>query len=51
MVWLGLAGLLPMLVMLAEFILRTEAAHILLANFTGPIITLVSRKLHERKCV
>jgi len=27
-----------------------EAAHVLLANFTQPIITLVSRKLHEWKC-
>jgi hypothetical protein len=48
--WYGLACLLPVLALLAEFILATEAAHILLANFTEPIITLVSRKLHEWKC-
>jgi hypothetical protein len=47
MVWLGL---LPTLVILAEFIPGTEAAHILLANFIGLIISLVSRKLHEWKC-
>jgi len=35
---------------LAEFIIATEAAHVLLANFAGPIITLVSWKLHEWKC-
>jgi hypothetical protein len=33
--------LLPTLVLLAEFILAMEAVHILLANFAGPIITLV----------
>jgi hypothetical protein len=38
MAWLGL---LPMLVLLAEFILAMEAVHILLANFAGQIITLV----------
>jgi len=47
MVWLGL---LPLLIMLIEFILGTEAAHILLANFTGPVIILVIRKLQEWKC-
>jgi len=50
-VWLGLACLIPKLVLLAEFILATEAAHVLLANFAGPIITLVSQKLHEWKCL
>jgi hypothetical protein len=35
MVWLGLACLLPTLVLLAELILTTEAAHSLLANFLG----------------
>jgi hypothetical protein len=33
--------LFPTLVLLAEFILAMEAAHILLVNFTGPIITLL----------
>jgi len=27
-----------------------EAAYVLLANFSQPITTLVSRKLHEWKC-
>jgi len=45
-----LACLLPTLVLLAEFILTTEKAHILLANYAGPIITLVSRKLLRWKC-
>jgi len=36
---------------LAEFNLATQAANVLLANFTQPIITLVSRKLHEWKCL
>jgi len=31
-----------MLVLLAEFIVAMEALHVLLADFTGPIITLVS---------
>jgi hypothetical protein len=39
MAWLGL---LPVLVLLVEFILAMEASHILLANFAGPVITLVS---------
>jgi hypothetical protein len=33
--------LLPTLVLLAEFILAVESMHILVANFAGPIITLV----------
>jgi len=45
-----LACLLPTLVLLAEFIVATEASHLLLANFAGPIITLVSRRLHKWKC-
>jgi len=48
MVWLGL--LTSNACLLAEFILATEAAHVLLANFSGPIIIIVSRKLHEWKC-
>jgi len=36
-----------MLILLVEFILAMEAAHILLANFAGPVIRLVSQKLHE----
>jgi len=51
MAWLGLACLIPKLVLLAEFILATEAVHPLLANFAGPVITLVNQKLHERKCL
>ena len=51
MVWLPLVCLLPALVLWAEFIFATEAAHVLLANFAGPIITLVSRKLYEWKSV
>jgi len=51
MAWLGLACLIPKLVLLAEFVLATEAAYALLANFAGPIITLVSQKLHEQKCL
>jgi hypothetical protein len=39
--------LLPTLV-LSEFIITT-GAHVLLANFAGPIITLVSPKLQEWK--
>jgi len=50
-VWLGLVCLLPTLVLLAEFIFATEAGRVLLANFAGLIITLVSRKLHEWKCL
>jgi hypothetical protein len=46
MVWLGLACLLP-LVLLTEFILAMEAEHVLFFNFAGPIITPVSQKLHE----
>jgi hypothetical protein len=37
-----LACLLPMLVLLAEFILAMEASLVLLANFAGPVITQVS---------
>jgi hypothetical protein len=48
--WYGWACLLPMLVLLAEFIFATEAVYVLLANFAGKIITLVSQKLHEQKC-
>jgi hypothetical protein len=48
MVWLGL--LTSNACLLAEFILKTEATHILLADFAGPIIIIVSRKLHEWKC-
>jgi hypothetical protein len=40
MAWLGL--LFPTLVLLVEFIFAMEAAHVLLANFAGPIIALVS---------
>jgi hypothetical protein len=39
---MALLGLLTTLVLLAEFILTMEAVHILMANFVGPIITLVS---------
>jgi len=49
-VWLGCTCLVPKLVLLAEFILTMEAAHVLLANFAAPIITLVSQKLHKWKC-
>jgi hypothetical protein len=45
----ALACLLPMLVLLAEFILTMEAVHVLLANFTGPIIKLVSQRLYKWK--
>jgi len=38
------------LVLLVEFIVATESSHVLLANFTGSVITLVSRKLHKWKC-
>jgi hypothetical protein len=48
MAWLGL---LPMLVLLAEIILAMEAVHVLLANFAGPFITLVSQKLHKWNCL
>jgi hypothetical protein len=47
MAWLGL---LPTVVLLAEFILAMEAVLFLLANFAGAVKTLVSRKLHEWKC-
>jgi len=46
--WAGL-GLLPTLVLLADFILATEAVLLLLANFTGAIKILVSGKFHEWK--
>jgi len=49
MVWLGLACLL-LLVLLTEFILAMVAAHVLFANFAGPIITAVSQRLYEWKC-
>jgi len=47
MAWLGL---LPTVVLLAAFILATEAVLLLLGNFAGAIKTLVSRKRHEWKC-
>jgi hypothetical protein len=50
MAWHGLSVLFTTLALLAEFILATEAVHALLANFPGPIITLVSQKLHKWKC-
>jgi len=49
MVWFGL--LTSNSCLLAEFILEMEVMHILLANFAGPIIIIVSQKLHEWKCV
>jgi hypothetical protein len=48
MVWFGLPTSNSCL--LAEFILEMEAMHILLTNFAGPIIIIVSQKLHEWKC-
>jgi hypothetical protein len=49
MAWCGLACLFPTLALLAELILTTEAAHILLTNFPGPNKTLVSQKVHKWK--
>jgi len=43
-------GLLPTVVLLAEFILAIEAMLLLLANFAGAIKTLVSRKFREWQC-
>jgi hypothetical protein len=40
--WNRLACLLPTLVLLAEFNVTMKAAHVLLAKFTRPIITLVN---------
>jgi len=48
---LDLACLIPKLVLLVEFVLTTKAAQVLLADFAGPNIMLVSQKLHERKCL
>ena len=48
MAWRGLACLFPTLTLLAEFILSTEATHVLLANFPEPV-TLFSQKLHKWK--
>jgi len=47
MVWLGL--LTSNACLLAEFILTTEGVHVLLANFAGPIIIIVTWKFHEWK--
>jgi len=45
MAWRGLASLFPTFALWAEFILATEAAYVLSANFPGPITTVVSQKL------